>query len=289
MNGYTNSVYTLPAICLDEASSAKLDKDMVTIIADLIQFHPYDAFTSLKIFGRDMEAMSKQCGLNTVASNLNADLAKKGSWWVFSNMLLHSVDIESYLIAALTDLAIGNLEKSGKDFGIALRYVVPPPNSITLLSFETPVADHIALAKGLVDGLEGSSQGPCYSNIMKLSETFMTGYGAFEKVMSKNLPALDTLIAQVKLVPTQFEALDSTCHISSLFSIIGETLTTKEGLLTLYKNYYKSLKVIDTDIHTVINCSDNFYNCGKSAGNAIDLLFNWNLEYKNKAYTFLGF
>jgi len=100
---------------------------------------------------------------------------------------------------------------------------------------------------------------------------------------------MDTLIAQVKLIPGQFEAIDSTCPFESLFSLIYESYTTKEGLKTLYTNYYTSLKTIDADIQNVMNCSKDFYTCGKSAGNAIDLLFGWNLEYKTKANTFLGF
>lgn len=294
MNGYTGTTYTLPADCLDSASQGKLDSDMVDVIINLLKFHPYDAYVSLKIFTRDLEAMSWQCGLNQVPQNLNEDLKKKGSWWMIGNLLLHKIEIESYTLATLVDLLGGEFNKAGKDFGMAVKFMIPPPSTIKvgdLLAASGKEADIIAFGKGLLQGFEGqvATTGPCYNNIYKLGDILVTSQEALEKVLSKNLPAMDDLIADIKEIEPQMKLISSSCPFDTLFTNIHNMVASTEGLKILYTNYYKSLKTIDADIAKILKCSSDYFACGQSLGNTIDLLFNWNLEKPSKIPSFLSY
>lgn len=295
MSGYTNTKYTLPTDCLDSASQGKLDSDMMDVISSILKFHPYDAYLNLQVFGADLKSMTVECGLNEVPINLEKDLQMKGSWWVVSNMLTHSVQIISYTTASLVDVAALKFTSAGTNFGNALRFLIPPYNTLSSDFLEVDVKDElkdfINISKGFLDGLENSSTtGPCYSNIMKLGGIFQTGYEAAQKVLSRNLPAADTVISSVKQIYPQLKATETSCQsFDTLFTTIQAAFTTKEGLKTLYSNYYTSLKIVDADFMNVYKCSTDLYSCGKSAGNIIDILFNWSLDKQTKSPSFLSF
>eukprot|EP00358_Blepharisma_japonicum_P001918 CAMPEP_0202945202 /NCGR_PEP_ID=MMETSP1395-20130829/6152_1 /ASSEMBLY_ACC=CAM_ASM_000871 /TAXON_ID=5961 /ORGANISM="Blepharisma japonicum, Strain Stock R1072" /LENGTH=292 /DNA_ID=CAMNT_0049644919 /DNA_START=1447 /DNA_END=2325 /DNA_ORIENTATION=+ len=292
MNGYTNSQYTLPATCLDQASQGKLDADMVDIITYVLKFRPMETYDSLEVFAKDLEKMASTCGMSQVLTNLNADLKNKGSWYVVGNLILQKDVIESYIAASTLELIAFKFDKAGKDFGIAVRYMIPPYTGKAMLSStSSPITEFTQFGKGLLDGFEGqsTSTGACYNDITKFFGIFENGYATIEKILKFNIAAIDDLIVEFKEIEPQMKQISSQCPFETLFASIIESLTTEKGLKALYANYYNSLTVIDADIENVLNCSANLYTCGKSLGNAIDILFSWNLEKASKTPGFLSF
>ncbi|CAG9319963.1 unnamed protein product [Blepharisma stoltei] len=290
MSSYTGATYTLPATCLDQASQGKLDSDMVNIIASVLKFHPFDAYSSIKTFGKDLEKMASGCGMNQIITNLNAELKNKGSWYVVGNLLMQRNVIESYLAASTLDLLGFNFQKAGKNFGTAMRYMVPPYTGKALLSSESSVINEFTqFGKGLLDGFEGqvSTPGACYTDITKFAQIFTNGYATIEKILTWDIAAIDTLIAEFKEIEPQLQLISSQCPFETLFATIKKSFVSEAGLKTLYANYYNSLVTIDADIENVLNCSSDLYVCGKSLGNSIDLLFGWNLEKASKTPVFL--
>lgn len=135
------------------------------------------------------------------------------------------------------------------------------------------------LTQGFLIGLEADSKhpGPCYQAIAGLSNDFEAIASDISRISKGDEAAVTQLFTDVTGTVHDIRAFNGTCDIAALEAQI-KALLTPEGAKIISENYLKHVIAINRDISTVKDCSANYYNCGKAAGEIFRDIVGWNLN-----------
>jgi len=102
-------------------------------------------------------------------------------------------------------------------------------------------------------------------------------FSDFEQILQLNFNAAQEFITDLQNLASELDKIAPACNLAGLEAQI-QTILSPEGKSILMKNYFKNMSKISTDITALNTCNTNFYSCGKSLGNAVQLLIGFTLN-----------
>lgn len=193
----------------------------------------------------------------------------------YNNLNTITADFKKVMVCS------SNYQECGSSWGEMIRILFNWNLSQPALNLDSKSMeweDLITFVQGLGNGLEGSDkQGACYGGLSNAGSTFLDIVSDVVMFKEGDWSAVTELFTNLDVFIPQVKAIDEVCEIEGLLQAV-DNLFKPDGYKPFFVRYYKNLQLINAQIYHVVHCNNDYYLCGSSLGNTVDLLFNWSLN-----------
>ena len=276
MTAFEGSKFNSTDVCFNSATTSKLDGDVVALLKATVFGKVEDLGTLAKTLATDAEIALWNCQVEDIMAAFTYNVQVHGYKYILGNVFWRAPDIYKCALEALADGLILNFGGMATQLGTANKLVSPPKPTNARLAY--PSFDSQTFLSGLLYGLESSpnSADQCVQGLSSLTPQVTKLETDLKSVLSGNLAAAFQLYADFKNLYSAAEDESSVCNIPALLTVL-KSLTTAAGVNQFVANVKANWSAIEADGENILNCQEDAYQCGFSAGEVLRLTLNWSL------------
>jgi hypothetical protein len=146
-------------------------------------------------------------------------------------------------------------------------------SSLTFESFDGE--SYSKFLSGFFSGLTNDNV-DCKSSAEQFSSSLSSLMTELQKFSSDYMSIMSTM----EKIRREVDVLSVSCDMSGLVSTLHK-MVGPWGKTIIMKNYVMHSRQITKDLEAMKTCTDNFFSCGQSAGEALRLLTGWTIKMEN--------
>ena len=207
-----------------------------------------------------------------MSQNFREDVLSKGTIWIFTNFFIHFLEIQAKFLETVEHALEGKWYKSGDDFGIMMKLIVPLNSQM----YGATPEDLTGFLEGILLGLckDPSKPGQCYDNLNGVLTSSDALIKDIVDLVSGDAAALQKIYADGLKFLNDIKGVDlSACDLEKLANDIS-----KLNFDRLMANYFRNMVPINSALTALQSCMPNFNECGTDIGKLFRMIVGWSLN-----------